>query len=101
MGPDRGIVGRIEGHTEKFGLQPAKRAGSGNHQGCSSGDYVFGEVDDVGPQLVGKAGMCKLLIVVGDPEAKVVGALLVERGQKRVGKGGKVALAPAEQALTN
>ena len=47
---------------------------------------MFGGVYDVGPQLVGKAGMRKLLIVVGDPEAKVVGALFVERCQKRVGK---------------
>ena len=58
--PDRGIVGRIESHGEEFGLQLAKKAGSCNHQGCPSCDYVLGGVDDVGPQLVRKAWVCKL-----------------------------------------
>jgi hypothetical protein len=44
-----------------------KGAGSGNHQGCSSGDYVFGGVDDVASQLIRKARVCQLPIVAGDP----------------------------------
>jgi len=84
--PDRGIVGRIEGHGQKIGLQVAKGAGSGNHEGGSSGNYVFRGIDDVASQLVRKACVCELLIVMGDPEAKIVGALLVKGRKQRVGK---------------
>jgi hypothetical protein len=57
---------------------------------------VFGRIDDVGAQLVGEPLMRKLSIIVGEPEAKIVGALLVEGGKKRVGEGGEILLVPAQ-----